>query len=175
MQREIIRVEPIDSNFEKWGAPVSTCTRAGNMVFVSKYTQKAFRTTFPLHRAPRQFVFHPAIRKKLILDVERATLETAQRQVDLAGAYAAYQRLLADAGCIDFGDQVALAVRLLEEHPAVRRAVRDRYRYVLVDEFQDTDPAQLRLLEALVGPRGSVTIVGDDDQAIYGFRGSHGI
>jgi len=100
------------------------------------------------------------------------TLETAERGVALARAYAAYERLLASAGCIDFGDQVALAVRLLEDHPAVRLAVRRRYRYVLVDEFQDTDPAQLRLLEALVGPGGNLTVVGDDDQAIYGFRGA---
>src|SRR4029077_7594487 len=89
----------------------------------------------------------------------------------LAGAFTAYQRLLADAGCIDFGDQVALAVRLLEDHPTVRRAVRERYRFVLVDEFQDTDPAQLRLLESLVGPHGNLTAGGDDDQAIFGFRG----
>ena len=99
-------------------------------------------------------------------------IEAAQRQLALARAYAAYQRLLATAGCIDFGDQVGLAVRLLEDHPAVRQALRQRYRFVLVDEFQDTDPAQLRLLQALVGPRGNLTVVGDDDQAIYGFRGA---
>ena len=99
-------------------------------------------------------------------------IEAAQRQVALARAYAAYQRLLTAAGCIDFGDQVGLAVRLLEDHPAVRHALRQRYRFVLVDEFQDTDPAQLRLLQALVGPRGNLTVVGDDDQAIYGFRGA---
>ena len=99
-------------------------------------------------------------------------IEAAQRQVALARAYAAYQRLLATAGCIDFGDQVGLAVRLLEDHPTVRQALRQRYRFVLVDEFQDTDPAQLRLLQALVGPRGNLTVVGDDDQAIYAFRGA---
>ncbi len=101
-----------------------------------------------------------------------AALEAAERHVALARAYGVYQRLLAAAGCIDFGDQVGLAVRLLEDHPEVRRALRERYRFVLVDEFQDTDPAQLRLLRALVGPRGNLTVVGDDDQAIYGFRGA---
>ncbi len=101
-----------------------------------------------------------------------SVLEAAERNVTLARAFATYQRLLASAGCIDFGDQVALAVRLLEDHPAVRQAARQRYRFVLVDEFQDTDPAQLRLLESLVGPGGNLTVVGDDDQAIYGFRGA---
>ncbi len=98
--------------------------------------------------------------------------EAAERHLALARAYAVYQRLLVAAGCIDFGDQVGLAVRLLEDHAEVRRALRERYRFVLVDEFQDTDPAQLRLLQALVGPRGNLTVVGDDDQAIYGFRGA---
>ena len=102
----------------------------------------------------------------------RWPLEAAERHVALARAYAVYQRLLVAAGCIDFGDQVGLAVRLLEDHPEVRRVLRERYRFVLVDEFQDTDPAQLRLLQALVGPRGNLTVVGDDDQAIYGFRGA---
>ena len=99
-------------------------------------------------------------------------IEAAERHMALARAYGAYERLLVAAGCIDFGDQVGLAVRLLEDHPAVRQALRGRYRFVLVDEFQDTDPAQLRLLESLVGPRGNLTVVGDDDQAIYGFRGA---
>ncbi|HTS14665.1 MAG TPA: ATP-dependent DNA helicase, partial [Candidatus Sulfotelmatobacter sp.] len=108
-------------------------------------------------------------------EAARDGLEAAEGQLVLARAFGAYQRLLAEAGCLDFGDQIALAVRLLEEHASVREALRQRYRYVLVDEFQDTDPAQLRLLAALVGPRGSVTAVGDDDQAIYGFRGAgHG-
>ena len=101
-----------------------------------------------------------------------AVIGAAERRVALARAYAAYQRLLLAAGCIDFGDQVALAVRLLEQHPEVRRALHERYRYVLVDEFQDTDAAQLRLLQALVGPQGNLTVVGDEDQAIYGFRGA---
>ncbi|MFI5261038.1 MAG: ATP-dependent helicase [Candidatus Limnocylindrales bacterium] len=102
----------------------------------------------------------------------RARLEAAEHHARLARAYATYQRLLTEAAAIDFGDQVGLAVRLLEEQASVRRALRARYRHVLVDEFQDTNPAQLRLLELLVGPSGNLTAVGDDDQAIYGFRGA---
>jgi DNA helicase-2/ATP-dependent DNA helicase PcrA len=101
-----------------------------------------------------------------------AAAETAARQVELARAYATYQRLLAADGCIDFGDQVALALRLVRTSPAAREAIAGRFRYVLVDEFQDTNRAQAELVAALAEGHRNVTVVGDDDQAIYAFRGA---
>ncbi len=101
-----------------------------------------------------------------------AALETARNQLEVATAYARYQRLLAASGLVDFGDQLHVALRLLREHPAVRERLRRRFRYVLVDEFQDTNRAQLELLALLTGERGNLTVVGDDDQAIYAFRGA---
>lgn len=101
-----------------------------------------------------------------------AVLEEANGHLEVARAYARYQELLSGAGYLDFGDQVYVALRLLREHPAVRERLRRQFRYVLVDEFQDTNRAQLKLLEQLVGPRGNLTVVGDDDQAIYAFRGA---
>ena len=95
-----------------------------------------------------------------------------RRQAELARAYARYQALLAANGCIDFGDQVALALRLLRESPAARAAIAGRFRYVLVDEFQDTNRAQAELVALLAEPHRNVTVVGDDDQAIYTFRGA---
>ena len=65
-----------------------------------------------------------------------------------------------------------MAVRLLREHPSVRAALSLRYRYLLVDEFQDTNPAQLDLLDLVGAGTRNVTVVGDDDQAIYAFRGA---
>ena len=95
------------------------------------------------------------------------------RQVELAGAYATYQRLLAENGCIDFGDQVALALRLLRDLPGdPRRRSPARFRYVLVDEFQDTNRCQAELVALLAAAHRNVTVVGDDDQAIYAFRGA---
>ena len=74
---------------------------------------------------------------------------------------------------IDFGDQVGLALDLLREHPAVLAAERQRYRYILVDEFQDTNHAQFELVKLLAGsPNANLTVVGDDDQSIYRFRGA---
>jgi DNA helicase-2/ATP-dependent DNA helicase PcrA len=101
-----------------------------------------------------------------------AALEEARRHAELAGAYAKYQSLLGEAGLIDFGDQVGLALRLLRESAAARLELQRRYRYVLVDEFQDTNRAQSELVELLAVPHGNVTVVGDDDQSIYKFRGA---
>ncbi len=103
---------------------------------------------------------------------DAALAAEADRAEELAAAYAGYQRLLQEARVIDFGDQVLQAVTLLERHPDVLAAVRGRYRYILVDEFQDTNYAQFRLLE-LLAPEGSpVTVVADDDQSIYKWRGA---
>jgi DNA helicase-2/ATP-dependent DNA helicase PcrA len=98
--------------------------------------------------------------------------EDARRQVELARAYGTYQALLAANGCIDFGDQVALALRLVRTSAAARRAIAGRFRYILVDEFQDTNRAQAELVAALAEGHRNVTVVGDDDQAIYAFRGA---
>jgi DNA helicase-2/ATP-dependent DNA helicase PcrA len=98
--------------------------------------------------------------------------DTAAQQQELAACYAAYQRLLLTRGFLDFGDQVLLALRLLREHPAVLARCRQRFRYVLVDEFQDTNHAQWELVQLLAGAERNITVVGDDDQSIYKFRGA---
>ena len=106
------------------------------------------------------------------LETAEAVAEEARRQAELAGAYATYQALMAANGCIDFGDQVALALRLVRTSPAARAAIAGRFRYILVDEFQDTNRAQAELVAALAADHRNVTVVGDDDQAIYAFRGA---
>jgi DNA helicase-2/ATP-dependent DNA helicase PcrA len=104
---------------------------------------------------------------------EDALAEEAARQLELAAAYAAYEQLLRGADRIDFGDQVGLALQLLRDHPDVLAAERSRYRYVLVDEFQDTNHAQFEIVRLLAPtPAGNITVVGDDDQSIYRFRGA---
>ena len=107
-----------------------------------------------------------------LMDVADAAAEEARRQGELARAYGTYQRLLAANGCIDFGDQVALALRLVRTSAAARTAIAGRFRYILVDEFQDTNRAQAELVATLADGHRNVTVVGDDDQAIYAFRGA---
>jgi DNA helicase-2/ATP-dependent DNA helicase PcrA len=103
---------------------------------------------------------------------DAALREEAAQQGELAACYAAYQRLLAERGMMDFGDQVLLSLRLFREHPLLLQKYRERFRYILVDEFQDTNHAQWELVKLLAGPAGNVTVVGDDDQSIYRFRGA---
>ena len=73
---------------------------------------------------------------------------------------------------MDFDDLLLRAVDLLGSHESVREAYRRRFRYVLVDEYQDTNRAQYELIRHLVGPQGNVTVVGDEDQSIYSWRGA---
>jgi DNA helicase-2/ATP-dependent DNA helicase PcrA len=105
-------------------------------------------------------------------DEAAAAAEHARRQGELARAYARYTALLREYGSIDFGDQVALALQLLRESPAARETLQARYRYILVDEFQDTNRAQSELVALLAERHRNVTVVGDDDQSIYRFRGA---
>jgi DNA helicase II / ATP-dependent DNA helicase PcrA len=96
----------------------------------------------------------------------------AAKQLELARFYQRYQELLGREGRVDYGDQVLLTLQLFRAHPDVLREYRERYRWILVDEFQDTNKAQFGLLRLLAGESGNLTAVGDDDQSIYAFRGA---
>src|SRR3989338_1028375 len=94
------------------------------------------------------------------------------RQQEIARAYAAAERLLAVARRTTFGGSLLAAVQLLESNPELRAHYQERLRYILVDGFQDATIAQIRLLELLTGRHRNLMVVGDDDQAIYRFRGA---
>jgi DNA helicase-2/ATP-dependent DNA helicase PcrA len=98
--------------------------------------------------------------------------ERAARELELARAYAAYQRLMAQEGLVDFGDQILYALRLCRTRPYVLAHYQRRFRYVVVDEFQDTNHAQFELVKLLAARHRNLTVVGDDDQAIFRFRGA---
>jgi ATP-dependent DNA helicase Rep len=83
-----------------------------------------------------------------------------------------YEERLSAYQAVDFDDLIVLPARLLAHHSEVRQAWREQLRYVLVDEYQDTNGAQYELLKLLAGERGLFTAVGDDDQSIYGWRGA---
>lgn len=83
-----------------------------------------------------------------------------------------YARAKSERDLLDFDDLLHGAVALLRERPEVLKALRDRYHYVMVDEFQDTNPVQWELLKLLASPRENLCAVGDDDQAVYGWRGA---
>jgi DNA helicase II / ATP-dependent DNA helicase PcrA len=90
----------------------------------------------------------------------------------VAQAYELYQRRLQEANAVDFDDLIMQTVRLLAEHEDVRAEYQQRFRYVLVDEFQDTNVAQYELLKLLTARHRNLSVVGDGDQSIYAFRGA---
>lgn len=90
----------------------------------------------------------------------------------ISEVYRTYQRELKLLNAVDFDDLIILAVRGLQENPDIRREWQRRFRYVMVDEFQDTNHLQMDLLKSLVGEEHNICVVGDDDQSIYGWRGA---
>lgn len=102
---------------------------------------------------------------------EGSTLGDPERDID-AALMAAYTEELRALNAMDFDDLLLLGVRAVEEDAGVREALHARHRFVMVDEFQDTNSLQMRLLRALVPPPYNVCVVGDDDQSIYGWRGA---
>lgn len=91
---------------------------------------------------------------------------------EVAEAYHTYQQLLLQEGALDFGDLILYTLRLLRERPLVLSRLREKFKYLLVDEFQDTNSAQFELIKLLGAPKNNITVVGDDDQSIYKFRGA---
>jgi len=98
--------------------------------------------------------------------------DRAARQWELARTYAKYQELLAREGCADFGDQIVYALRLFRARPYILQGYQRRFKYILVDEFQDTNYAQFELVKLLAARYRNLVVVADDDQSIYKFRGA---
>ncbi len=90
----------------------------------------------------------------------------------VAQVYKAYQQALVKASAVDFDDMLRLSVRLLDTEKDLLERMRDRVHYLLVDEFQDTNHAQMRLVHQVIGSGGNLTAVGDEDQGIYRWRGA---
>ncbi|WP_411833313.1 UvrD-helicase domain-containing protein [Pseudoxanthomonas mexicana] len=95
------------------------------------------------------------------------------REREAAALYQRYQARLATFNAVDFDDLIRVPVQILEGNPDIALAWRERIGYLLVDECQDTNDAQYRLLKQLAGERGDFTCVGDDDQSIYAWRGAN--
>jgi DNA helicase-2/ATP-dependent DNA helicase PcrA len=124
--------------------------------------------------APPEYVAHAERLAETVAampeDAERR--EVAEQHRELARTYARYQELMAEAGAIDFGDQITHALRLLRARPHVLGSYQRRFRYIMVDEFQDTNHAQFEVVKLLAARHHNIAVVADDDQAIYRWRGA---
>jgi superfamily I DNA/RNA helicase len=131
---------------------------------------------------PKQVLYQISSWKNRLLDPQQARDEVisgrtqGNRKDDYAvlasDVYPRYQEALRAAGACDFDDLLLLPVRLLREHLDAREAAWKRWHYLMVDEYQDTNGAQLELARLLAGPRQNLCVVGDDDQSIYAWRGA---
>ena len=108
----------------------------------------------------------------LVTVSEYESLAKDPRARAVAPVYAELEGALRQANAVTFDDLLVLPVRILEQHEQVREQFRDRFRFVLVDEYQDTNRAQYRFVKLIGGEHGNVMVVGDDDQSIYGWRGA---
>jgi DNA helicase-2/ATP-dependent DNA helicase PcrA len=91
----------------------------------------------------------------------------------IAKVYEEYEAYLLENNLVDFDDLIALTYRLLDENPDLAKSTSERYQYIMVDEYQDTNELQLKLLQKLCYTHNNLCVVGDDDQSIYGWRGAH--
>lgn len=94
------------------------------------------------------------------------------RLEEVANAYHIYQQLLLESEALDFGDLINYSLRLFRERPKILGDYRDKFKYILVDEFQDTNWAQYEMVKLLAEPKNNLTVSGDDDQSIFAFRGA---
>ncbi|SMC47595.1 ATP-dependent helicase [Papillibacter cinnamivorans] len=128
--------------------------------------------TFP----PKQILAHVSRAKDRRLSPEEYREECEKsgdwRLIRFARAYGEYQKRLREANALDFDDIILHTVTLLSRFEEVRSYYQNKFRYVLIDEYQDTNHLQYLLASLLTGSRGNICVVGDDDQSIYRFRGA---
>src|SRR5690349_8863261 len=131
-----------------------------------------------LERDPKRFVprgIHAQIsaaKNQLVTPAEYAERVASFYDQTVAEVYDLYQRRLFASNAVDFDDLLMLTVEVLERFPEARERWQQAFRYILVDEYQDTNHAQYRLLQLLAGEHRNVFAVGDPDQSIYAFRGA---
>ena len=127
------------------------------------------------HYKPKQFAGYIDRAKNKCLaanDPQLAQAASGQFEKKALQVYAAYEREMRLANAVDFGDLIMLPVQVLATQPDVCHNLANKFRYVLVDEFQDTNYAQFELLKYLTSVHGNLCVVGDDDQSIYSWRGA---
>ena len=98
--------------------------------------------------------------------------QETERIKELANAYHDYQWLLLEEGYLDFGDLINYCLKLFQQRPLILKRYREKFKYILVDEFQDTNWAQYELIKILSAPKNNLTVTADDDQSVYKFRGA---
>ncbi len=152
---------------------------AGFTICDASDQQAALRGALRELRVPETSIAPAALHARISLLKNRGVTSEAflaqakDDQDELVGrAWARYDEHLARSRTVDFDDLLVRVVRLLQGNAAARQALEERYRYVLVDEYQDTNGPQYEIVRAIAGGHRNLCVVGDDDQSIYGWRGA---
>src|SRR5690606_29630151 len=117
----------------------------------------------------------PVAPSAYVVAAGQAQRRTASDPATVAAVYTAYEQIKRSRGVIDFEDLLRATVWAIEDHPDVAAQIRSQYRHFVVDEYQDVNPLQQRLLEAWLGERDDLTVVGDASQTIYSFTGASAV
>jgi DNA helicase II / ATP-dependent DNA helicase PcrA len=118
---------------------------------------------------PEEYLKHA---EEIKLDSDEVNKQEKTRLTEVSNAYHTYNQILLDNNSLDFGDLIFYTIKLLQERPNVLKSLQDRFKFILVDEFQDVNYAQYELVKLLTTKDNQLTVVGDDDQSIYAFRGA---
>ena len=192
MRERLLRMYP-DLDPRPW---LSTFHALGLRILRDEHEQLGFRSGFPIYdESDVRGVLTETLRELAGMNTAESSLENVRREISIwknrfrspeqaldeaddddallrARAYARYQDRLQGLNAVDFDDLIHRTVQLLEQNADVAERWTRRFDHVLVDEYQDSNTAQYRLARLLAGPFQNLTVVGDDDQSIYAFRGA---
>ncbi|MBI5357297.1 UvrD-helicase domain-containing protein [Candidatus Saccharibacteria bacterium] len=122
---------------------------------------------------PRQIAnIISSAKNELIDSAQYKSFASSPIQSTAADVFPKYEKVLKDAGALDFDDLIGKTVELLEKHEVVRKKWQDHFKYILIDEYQDTNSAQYKLIKLIVNKNNNIAVVGDDWQSIYSWRGA---
>ncbi len=110
--------------------------------------------------------------KKLKEAKNKEEKEEAKKMLEVANAYQVYEEIKTEKSRLDFGDLIVKTLEIFQKRPSILEKYRRQFKYILVDEFQDTNWAQYELLKLLASPKNNLTVTGDDDQSLYRWRGA---
>ena len=119
---------------------------------------------------PKEYLEYADSLKTNLTDLPEESEEARIQEV--AQAYHAYQQLLLENNFLDFGDLINYCLQLFQKRPIILQKYREKFKYILLDEFQDTNKAQYELIKLIASPKNNLTVTADDDQAIYKWRGA---
>lgn len=124
--------------------------------------------------SPKDYIGWVKNQKKKIKEIKRSIGDKIEieKWEELANAFRSYEELKTKEGLMDYGDLIVKTLKVFKERPNILKAYRKQFKYFLVDEFQDTNYSQNELVKTLTGKHGNITVVADDDQSIYRFRGA---